>query len=122
LTISNQFNKYLHGVVLKQVFDNSRQVSFREWLDTNTGGCLIFYKGEDYDTMDELKQLFKLMNLYYPIEEDGKVSTRDITSKELSRHIEFVLKIMGENGVLLPFIEDEWQRLLEQAGIEKEKR
>jgi len=119
MTISNQFNKYLHGAVLKQVFDNSRQVSFREWLDTNTGGCLIFYKGEDYDTMDELKQLFKLMNLDYPIEEDGKVSTRDITSKELSRHIEFVLKIIGENGVLLPFIEDEWQRLLEQAGIEK---
>jgi len=72
--------------------------------------------------MDELKQIFKLMNLYYPIEEDGKVSTCDITSKELSRHIEFVLKIMGENGVLLPFIEEGWQRLLEQAGIEKEQQ
>jgi len=120
--ISGAFNRYLHGVVLNQCFTNSRQISFREWLDTNTGGCLIFYRGEDYDTMDELKQIFKLMNLYYPIEEDGKVSTCDITSKELSRHIEFVLKIMGENGVLLPFIEEGWQRLLEQAGIEKEQQ
>ena len=119
MNISNNFNRFLHGVVLKQCFDNSRQVSFRSWKDTTTGGCLIFYRGEDYDTMDELKQLFKLMNLYYPIEEDGKVSTRDITSKELSRHIEFVLKIMGENGILLPFIEEDWDRILQDAGIHK---
>ena len=119
--ITSHFSRFYHGVVLKQVFDNSRQVSFREWKDTNTGGCLIFYRGEDYSAMDELKQIFKLMNLYYPIEEDGKVSTRDITSKELTRHIEFVLKIMGENGILLPFIEDEWERMLQDAGIEKDK-
>ena len=119
MNISQRFNRYLHGVVLDQCFKHSRQVSFREWKDTGTGGCLIFYRDEDYDTMDELKQLFKLMNLDYPIEEDGKVSTRDITSKEMTRHIEFVLKIMAENGTLLPVVEEEWQRLLEQAGIER---
>ena len=119
MNISQRFNRYLHGVVLDQCFRHSRQVSFREWKDTGTGGCLIFYRDEDYEDMNELKQLFKLMNLDYPIEEDGKVSTRDITSKEMTRHIEFVLKIMAENGTLLPVVEEEWQRLLEQAGIEK---
>lgn len=121
MNISNPYNRFYHGVLLKQAFDNSRQISFREWKDTNTGGCLIFYKGEDYDTMDELKQIFKLMNLDYPIDEDAKTSTRDIDSKELVRHIEWAVKILGENGVLLPFIEEQWERILQDAGIEKDK-
>ena len=119
MNISQRFNRYLHGVVLDQCFKHSRQVSFREWKDTSTGGCLIFYRGDDYSTLEELKVILKLMDLNFPIEEDGKVSTRDITSKEMTRHIEFVLKIMAENGTLLPVVEEEWQRLLEQAGIER---
>ncbi len=117
MTISQQFNKFYHSAVLKDAFDKARQISFREWKDTSTGGNLIFYKHEDYDCLDELKQLFKLMNLNYPIEDDGKVSTREITSKELHDHIEFTIRILGENGIELEFIREAWDRLKQNAGI-----
>ncbi len=122
MTISQHYNKFYHGVVLKDAFNQARQISFREWKDTDTGGNLIFYKNEDYYDLDDLKQLFKLMNLNYPIEEDSKVSTNEITSKELHDHIEWAIKILGENGIELQFISDEWDRLLKENGIDKEKK
>ncbi len=120
MTISQRFNKFYHSAVLKDAFDKARQISFRDWKDTNTGTNLIFYKNEDYDCLDELKQLFKLMNLNYPIEDDGKVSTREITSKELHDHIEWAIKILGENGIELQFIREQWDRLLRENGINKD--
>ena len=51
MTISQQFNKLYHAL-LGEAFRKARQISFREWKDTNTGSCLIFYKHEDYEDMD----------------------------------------------------------------------
>jgi len=113
--ISSNYNRFYHGIVLNDAFTKARQLSFREWEDTNTGTCLIFYKNEDYYDMDDLKQLFKLMNLNYPIEQEGKTSTSNITTKELGEHIEWVIKVMGENGIELDFIREEWDRLMKEA-------
>jgi len=118
--ISSSFGRFYHGVVLKQALDAARQIYFREWKDNNTGGCLTFYKYEDYYDLEDLKNIFKLMNLNYPLDADGKTSTTEITSKELSLHIEWVLKIMGENGIELDFIREEWDRILLNANIRKE--
>ena len=121
MTISPKFNGFLHAI-LTEANDKARQISFREWKDTGTGGCLIFYRGDDYSDMDELKQLFKLMNLDYPLTEDGKakVSTRDITNKELCRHIIWVTKILNENGIEFDHDIEEWKRILEDAGVNHE--
>lgn len=126
LQISSQFNRFYHGVVLNQVLNAKddlgrpvNSIQFRDWKDTNTGGALTFYKHEDYYDIDDLKEIFKVMNLDYPIESDGKVSTKEITQRELSRHIEWVLKIMGENFIELDFVREEWDRILKSAGIER---
>jgi len=127
MKISSQFNRFYFGVVLTQVLNAKddlkrpiREIQFREWQDTSHGGALTFYKYEDYRDVEDLKEIFKLMNLDYPIMGDSKTSTIEVTSKELSRHIEWVIKIMGENGIELDFIREQWDRLLEQAGIEKD--
>lgn len=127
MSISSNFNRFYHGVVLSQVLNAKdfkgrpvRDIQFREWKDTSTGSALTFYKDEDYYDLDDLKEIFKLMNLNYPIDGDSKESTTTISSKDLSYHIDWVLKIMGENGIELAFIREEWERLLMSAGIEKE--
>jgi len=53
------------------------------------------------------------------VDEDKKMSTADIDSKSLMQHIDFVIALAGENNISFGFIEDEWDRLLNQAGIIK---
>jgi len=90
-------------------------LKFKHLVDTRTNDYFTIYKGEDFNTVDELKQLLKILNLDYAVDEstkNGKVSTRDIEAKALSQHIEFIFKIAGENNVELSVIEEEWSRLL----------
>jgi hypothetical protein len=119
MNITSQYNRFYHGVLLKQAFDAASDIQFREWKDTRTGTAFTVRKFEDYEDMDDLKQLFKLFDLDYPAEEDGKTSTRNISSKALHDHIEWVILILGQNGVSLRYIEEEWDRLLEKAGVIK---
>ena len=121
MTISTNFNSFLHAI-LAEAYTKAREISFREWIWVETGSCMIFYRGEDYTDMNELKQIFKLMNTQYPMTEngEGKVSTRDITSKELCDHIIFVTKILNENGISFEHDDLAWELILQSAGIEKE--
>lgn len=133
MTISQRFNGFYHAI-LSEAFDNTMSISFREWKDANGRGCLIFYKGDETDGADydcvacpkgtpferdtSLKTIFKNMNTDYGMEGDKKISTTDIDTKALCRHIEFVTKILNENGITFEHDEEEWKRLLEDAGIE----
>ena len=116
MKISSQFNRLYHAL-LNEAFEKARQISFREWKDTNTGGCLIFYKYEDYDSMDELKQIFKLMNLDYEIDGEDKLSTVDIDNKKLCRHIDWITKILNENAIEFEHDQAEWERLKREAKM-----
>jgi len=69
--------------------------------------------------MDDLKQLLKNMNLDYAVDEDKKISTADIDSKALMEHIEWTIQLANDNGITFGFIEEQWERLLSQAGIYK---
>lgn len=118
MTISSHFNRFYHAL-LNEAFEKARQISFRQWKDTNTGGCLIFYKDEDYTDMDELKQIFKLMNINYEIDDDKKLSTSDIDNKALCDHIEWITKILNENGIEFEHDIEEYERLKAIAGIKE---
>ncbi len=108
------FNRKYH-TLLNEAYLKARKISFRQWLDTNTGTCLIFWRGEEYDSMDELKQIMKLMNIDYAVDGEEKMSTTKVDNHQLMRHIDWVRKILNENG--LEFDEDveEWERLKQQA-------
>ena len=114
MKISSQFNRKYHAL-LNEAFIKSRSIMFRQWKDLNTGGCLTFWRGEDYDDMDDLKQIFKLMNIDYNVDGDEKKSTVDVDNTELIRHIDWIRKILNENGIEFDEDIEEWERMKEEA-------
>ncbi|NOR57193.1 MAG: hypothetical protein GQ474_01570 [Sulfurimonas sp.] len=129
--ITQNFNKFYHAI-LTEAFSKSITLSFRDWKDMNSKGCLMFVRGEiphgDYDCVASpkgtlleldysLKTIFKNMDLDYPISSESKTSTTEITSKELSRHIGFITKVLNENGIEFQHDIDAFERLKQQAGI-----
>jgi len=121
MNISVQFNRFYHSRILTDLFRRCGVLVFRDWIDTNTGRSLEFFKGEDFHDVDDLKQLLKLMNINYSVDEteEKKISTSEIDSKALTQHIEWVLRIAGENGIELPLVTEEWEHLLNDSGIRK---
>lgn len=129
MTISQRFNGFYHAL-LTEAFRKARSISFREWRDVNGKGCLTFYRDEDYDCVAcpkgtpfeldrSLKTIFKNMNLDYEIDETGdkKVSTTEIENLQLCRHIEWITKILNENGIEFDHDIEKWEQLKKEAGI-----
>lgn len=131
MTISQRFNGFYHAL-LTEAYKKAHSISFREWRDDNGRGCLVFRKGEapegDYDCVacakgtpfeldTSLKTIFKNMNLNYEIDGDKKVSTTDIENLHLCRHIEWITKILNENGIEFDHDVEKWERLKLEAGI-----
>lgn len=127
MTISDRFNGFYHAI-LTEAYRKSYSISFREWRDVHGKGCLIFHKYEDYDCVaspkgtrpeldTSLKTIFKNMNLDYEIDGDKKVSTTDIGNKKLCSHIEWITKILNENGIEFKHDVEKWDRLKREAGI-----
>lgn len=115
-TISSPFNRFYHAL-LNEAYKKARQISFREWKCDQTGGCLIFYRMEDYEDMDDLKQIFKLMNLDYEVDGDKKLSTTKIDNKRLCRHIVWITKILNENGIEFDHDIERWEQIKREAGF-----
>lgn len=115
--ISLQFNKFYHSAVLSDLFRKSHSLVFRDLIDTRTNGAFKLTKYEDYTDLDELKQLLKILNVNYAVneEQDAKVSTKDIEVKPLLDHIEWVIQLGINNGIELNFVKEEWERLLNEA-------
>jgi len=131
MNISQDFNRFYHAL-LNEAFEKASSVSFREWRDANGNGCLIFYRGEapfgDYDCVacpkgttfeqdTSLKTIFKNMNLGYGFDENGKISTTGITNSALCRHIEWITKILNQNGIEFEHDIEEFERMKRSAGI-----
>ena len=114
--ISGQFNRFYHSRILTDAFRKTNAFIIYELQDTRTNDYFCIVKDKDYDDMDELKQLFKTLNLNYAVNEaeDKKVSTKDIEVKPLLEHIEWVLKLCAENDVELDMVREDWDRLVLQ--------
>lgn len=128
MNISSRFNRFYHAI-LGEAYKNTEAIQFWEWVDFRTGRPpLTFIKDTDYDCVacekgtplerdNSLKTIFKNMNLDYDIDGDGKVSTTEIENSRLCRHIEWITKILNENGVQFKHDIEEWERLKRDAGI-----
>ncbi len=125
MNISSNFNSFYHSAVLTELYRKCGTLKFSLWIDDETGGVFEFIKGEHFNDMDDLKQILKNMNVDYEIDDSHgantpldymeKLSTSKIDSKSLMQHIEFVINLAGENHIEFGFIQDEWDRLLNQA-------
>ena len=112
MTISDRFNGFYHKVILVDFFRRCSVVKFHGWVDIETNKELEWIKGEHFNEVDELKQLFKNMNLTYPIDKEKKVSTTSISSRDLVYHIEWVFRLAAYNHIELEIVEQEWRELL----------
>ena len=119
MQISSPFNRFYHSAVLTELFRKANTLKFEGWIDANTGRPLIWERGENYNDMEDLKDLLKNMNLDYEVDGDKKTSTRDIDSKSLMQHIEFIIKLAALNSIEFDFIEREWEKLMNDAGIKR---
>ena len=114
MNISSNFNRFYHSAVLTELFKKANTLKFEGWVDANTGKPFVFERGENYNDMEDLKDLLKNMNLDYEVDGDEKISTKDIDSKNLMRHIEWCIKLAGLNSIEFSFVEDEWERLMKE--------
>lgn len=67
-------------------------------------------------------QFLKLVNPHYPKDETGltPVSTTRIDSKALTQHIQWIERWTALNGIEMPYIVEAWDKILLEAGIEKD--
>jgi len=108
MKISRNFNRFYHAII------NEFYKKAPLKLKTELG--VLYIRGF---TFENFKQVLKYINLDYPRNEYGHpLSTRDISNKELIQHIEFLIKLAGENGVEFSFVEQEWEILLRRANEE----
>lgn len=113
MDISVRFNRFYHSV-LNDLYRKSQSLQVRDLIDTRTGGAFRIWKHEDYNCVDDLKQLLKILNLNYAVDEekDKKVSTKDVDNKELLNHIEWMVKVSHWNSIELDFVHQEWEYLI----------
>lgn len=114
MIISSRFNRFFHSAVLTDLFNKSYKLQFENLIDTRTNQLFAIEKYEDYQDMDDLKQLLKVLNLDYAVDEkkDRKISTKDIENKALIQHIEFCIQVGIWSGIELGFVQEEWERLI----------
>lgn len=105
MLISSPFNRFLHGVIYKEV------KAIKEPLIVHN----LKFKPSGL-SFDSVKQLLKHLDLDYPRDQNNTpLSITTITSKELCLHIEWCIRTLGENGFTFSFIEKEWERLINSA-------
>ena len=105
--ISNNLNRFLHGVVLHQL-KQADELIFND---------LDFKLRPRPLNMESFKQLLKYLNLNYPLEGEKKKPTMKCEPKEICDHILWLEKVAGESGYELDYVAEEWERLKLEAGI-----
>ena len=110
--LSSNFNRFYHGVVLKQLKDCT---ILKTDIEIKKG--LYFEFSPTRLNLDSVKQLLKAINLAYPKTDDKPKSTAKLENIELLDHIEYLINLAGNSGYTLQFVADEWENLKLQAGI-----
>ena len=95
MQITNSFNRLYHGAFLKYLYDQMVQRK-----------CIIM-------RFVTFKDAIKHINPDYPRDNKGDpISTKDISSKALVQHIDFIIAWSGSYGVTPRIIDEEWERTL----------
>lgn len=106
MIISNQFNRFYHKCIISEIKLIDKPISFYNRFKVRFSALSI----------KSIKTMLKMLDLNYPRSNGEVISIKDIESKELCEHIEFIFKTLAENSITLKVIEDEWERLLKQGA------
>ena len=118
MKISKEFQGFFFGYICPEVKNAPQPLKYQnpftmEWY------LLDFTKVSD----EGVYQMLKLINPHYPkLQSLLPASTKVITAKHMTQHIQWVERWLGQNGHSMPHIEEEWERILQNAGITKENR
>lgn len=97
MRVSNNFNRFLHGALLEAVA-NARFLK----ISTGKNGDKMLILRPYHMDKDSLKQLFKIFDFGYPLDENGVVlSYTKLTPAELVKHAEFIEMTLADNGILI---------------------
>lgn len=65
-------------------------------------------------------QFLKLINPTYPKLNDLlPASTTVLEARHLTKHIQWIERWLAENGIVMDYISEEWDKILLEAGINK---
>lgn len=106
MIISSQFNRFYHRAIITEIKRINTPISFYNRFKVRFSALSI----------KSIKTMLKMLDLNYPRSNGEVISIKDIESKELCEHIEFIFKTLAENSITLKVIEDEWERLLKQGA------
>lgn len=106
MIISSRFNRFYHRAIITEIKRINTPISFYNRFKIRFSGLSI----------KSIKTMLKMLDLNYPRSNGEVISIKDIESKELCEHIEFIFKTLAENSITLKVIEDEWERLLKQGA------
>ncbi|BCX79235.1 hypothetical protein [Campylobacter sp. 19-13652] len=102
MQISNEFNRFMHGVVLSYV--HSLRYLKIEGLRV---GIRPFYL-----SFDALKQLLKYLDFDYPRNELGvPISYTRLSVFDMLSHIAFIQTVLAENGLLQDFLDEFYKEI-----------
>ena len=117
MLISTHFNRFFHGVVIKQLKEQSKYPLRYQHPYSGEWFLLDLSKISD----DGVYQFLKLINPDYPkLNGILPASTKVLSTKMMSDHIKWIELLAMENGIELKYISDEWDRLLEENNIKKD--
>ena len=117
MKISLQFSNFFFGVVCKQLKKQAKYPLRYQHPLTKEWYLIDLTKVSD----GAVYQLLKLINPNYPKLNDLlPASTKVLTEKHLTAHIQWIERLASDNGITLNYISEEWDKLLAEAGINKE--
>ena len=106
MKLSINFNRFVFGAVLTPLRNSGAILQFDDFnFKFRASGI----------TVDSFRNLLKHLDLNYPRDQDGKpLSYTKLDSKQMSDHVMWIEFIASNSGYTLPYIEAEWNRLMEQ--------
>ena len=105
MIVSSQFNRLYHSVLNDA---KSLQLMVVDMYEND------FQLRPRSINFESFKQLCKMLNTNYPKVNKKAVSTRDINSKDLTLHVEWLINTVYANGGEVAIQEDEWKRIINE--------
>lgn len=69
---------------------------------------------------ESLRSLFKYWDFNYPRDCNNQpLSYRVIDSKQMTEHVNWIVRMAAQSGYEMQHVKEEWDRLLNEAGISK---
>ena len=114
MIISKKFQGKFFGDYVNDLFKNYGQVKIPDFV-WDDGSPVLLIKYEDYNDVDRLRWFLKIFDTNFPKKQNGEpYSMRDIDSKIVCSHIDFMRTVLIENGSSFLSDDEEWKLLIEQ--------